>query len=544
MASSEVDVIMRVLREQGEVETRLRETSSGDREYLQGSGFALISPSTTEERLITTLHDLASKGVVSHTSTVHPHDSSEYISCWRLTSSSNGASADLCSLNSIDLAGKTLVLRVDFNCPVSGGNGHSSLLNTRRIDDHAEKTIAPLMRSPNRPRAVVLLAHQGRVGHDDFINLRLHERRLAKVLHDEKVSAKTQYIWQDLSDSEVAAMGPAAVASDEVLARIRTLPDNSILLLENVRFDDTEESFSAKRPDEYRNCPLIKMLSKVENIVVGFDGFSVAHRAQPSVVGLASLGPLYAGAVVLQEAQALSKALVDPARPMLLVVGGAKVDDSLFSIEKFLEDGKASRVLTGGIVALVFLLAQDRLFNKPTMKNILKSTGDLDKAIDKARSLLHRHRDKIAVPSDLAFGPSKAVASDDRDTYRTDDLDAGNRANPTKEVGDIGVRTVGDYIHQISLARTIVMNGTMGHYELPCFVVGTHQIMTYTAFLAHDSRAHVLIGGGDTGAALGRVQAMYARDVHVSSSGKAFLQVLSTGDINTLPGIRVLARCA
>lgn len=447
------------------------------------------------------------------------------------------------SLDSVDLSGKTLVLRVDFNSPVSN-NGSASLLDTRRIDDHARKTIAPLLKSPHRPRAIVLLAHQGRRGHDDFINLRLHYRRLVQLLSEERVSAHVEYIWNDLPDPEIIALGPAAVASDEVLQRIRSLRDNSVLLLENVRFDDSEseESLSSERPEDYRENPLIKMLSRLDKLVVGFDGFSVAHRAHPSVVGLAALGPLYAGAVVLNEALALSKALVNPEPPMLLVVGGAKVDDSIFSIEKFLESGKANEVLTGGIVGLVFLMARGSHFNDPTMKNIRRATRDIEKSVNRARAILKRHGDKVRVPLDIAFGPSKAIAMDDRETFQIEKLEKGNNDNPTKEAGDIGVRTVGDYIHRISLARTIVMNGTMGHYELPCFVAGTHQLMNYTAFLAHDTGAHVLIGGGDTGAALGRVEVRYARDVHVSSSGKAFLQVLSTGDINSLPAIRVLAR--
>jgi len=445
-------------------------------------------------------------------------------------------------LDSLDLSGKTLVLRVDFNCPINR-NESVSLLDTRRIDDHARKTIAPLLRMPLAPRVVILLAHQGRKGHDDFVNLRLHHHRLAQVLSDENVSARVEYIWKDLQDSEIVALGAAAVSSDGVLRRIRSLPDNSVLLLENVRFDDVEESFSSERLEDYRKTPLVSMLGQLDNLVVGLDGFSVAHRAQPSVVGLAALGPLYAGTVVLEEVRALSKALVNPESPMLLVVGGAKIDDSLLSMERFLANGKATEVLTGGIVGLVFLAAQGNQFNEPTMRNILRATADYQRSVERARDILQRHPAKLRIPRDVAFGPTQAIAKDDRDTCQIEGLEAANRANPTREVGDIGVRTVGDYINRISMARTIVMNGTMGHYELPCFEAGTHELMAYTAFLAHDTGAHVLIGGGDTGAALGRVQARYARDVHVSSSGKAFLQVLSTGDINSLPAVRVLERC-
>lgn len=550
MAAQEKDAVLSFLTKQGVLETRLRETSSGLREYVQDAT-TRMSLGLEDLPLLEILRSLQAQGMVTCDENVHPHDTSEYILSWRLVPriqrEEHKQMGQYISVDSVDLSGKTLVLRVDFNSPVNANgsleHGSPSLLDTRRIDDHVRKTIAPLLKTHHRPRAIVLLAHQGRKGHDDFINLRPHYRRLAQMLSAEGVSAHVKYIWDDLTDSRIRALGSSAVASDEVLRRIRSLRDNSVLLLENVRFDDSEseESSSSERAEDYRDAPLIRMLSQIDNLAVGFDGFSVAHRAHPSVIGLAALGPLYAGTVVIQEALALSKALVNPEPPMLLVVGGAKVDDSMFSMEKFLENGMASEVLTGGIVGLVFLMAIGRHFNEPTMKNIRRATRDIQMSVDRARAILKRHGEKVRVPLDIAFGQPKAIATDDRETLHVDELKIDKLEKSMKEAGDIGVRTVGDYIHRISLARTIVMNGTMGHYELPCFEAGTEQLMHYTAFLAHDTGAHVLIGGGDTGAALGKVQARYARDVHVSSSGKAFLQVLSTGDINSLPAIRALA---
>ena len=114
-------------------------------------------------------------------------------------------------------------------------------------------------------------------------------------------------------------------------------------------------------------------------------------------------------------------------------------------------------------------------------------------------------------------------------------------------IGDIGAVTVARYIHEISSAKTLVVNGTMGKNELKCFSQGTQQILSFLPLYAHDSGALVLVGGGDTGAAMDQIPAEFANtmnhsSVHQSSSGKAFLQVLSTGDFSSLPGIQALAR--
>lgn len=365
-------------------------------------------------------------------------------------------------LEDIDLYGKTVVMRVDFNSPVDIEDGILTLNDTKRIDDHIDSTIIPLFNSKRPPRNIVLLAHQGRRGARDCTTLRPHFEHCRAKLKGEQI--KTFYIWEELNDEEVASLGEEAVSPESVSERINGLRERTVLLLENVRFSEAEEKTA---DHDFRNNPLIKRLSKVNNRVVALDGFSVAHRAQPSVTGLAVLGPLYAGPVVLREIQQLSRALEHPDPPMVLVVGGAKTDDSLQSIERFLSNGKAHKVLTGGLPGLMLLLAQGFQLNAITLTNIKAGTTNFEDALSKAKSLLDVHgTETILVPRDLAIGPNQGLA----DTRETISLSEGQKSR--FQIGDIGIETIALYNSEIAQARTIVMNGPVGRYEWQMFFTG------------------------------------------------------------------------
>jgi phosphoglycerate kinase len=438
--------------------------------------------------------------------------------------------------DSLDLTGKTLIMRVDFNSPVDTGQTPPILKGTKRIDDHISTSIVPLLNRQNPPRNIVLLAHQGRRGQPDFITLRPHFEHCRSVLQQHQI--KTFYVWEEFDDQEVLEKGPGAVASEPVLDRIRRLRERTVLVLENVRFAE-EEMGNSGSPHDFVSSPLIQMLSAVDNVVVAIDGFSVAHRAQSSVVGLANLGPLFAGPVMLREMKQLSQALLRPEPPMLLIVGGAKVDDSLRSTERFLTNGMAHEVLTGGLVGMLFLLATGVQLNAPTITNLRNSTADLDRACKFAQKLLAEHgRGQIKVPVDVAYAPRQGFPGD----RRTEPVSSSELSKIRFEIGDIGIETVAQFNYEIAKARTVVMNGPMGRYESKCFALGTHEILRYVGLVAHDRGAHALVGGGDTGAALGSLERDYASHVLECSSGKAFLQVLASGDLESLPGVRALAR--
>ena len=440
------------------------------------------------------------------------------------------------ALNEADLAGKTLIMRVDFNSPVEGAGESLVLRDTTRIDDHLRTSIVPLFESPRPPRSIVLLAHQGRPGKDDCTTLRPHFLYCRDQLSPKGI--ETSYVWEGCDGNAVREMGEAAVASTHLLARIRGLQERSVLLLENVRFSEAESRVKGDEPSAFANTPLIRMLAEVDNRVVALDGFSVGHRAQASVVGLAALGPLYAGPVVMREIEQLSNALESPRSPMLLVVGGAKIDDSLGSMQVFLEAGKADAVITGGLVGQVLLQAKGVRLNQQTETSMAAASRDLPQAVAKAGALMDRFgADRIRVPVDLALGPQQGTA-EQRDELPADRLDP----HDPRHVGDIGLQTIAQYACEIARANTLVMNGPMGRYEWPCFARGNEEILRFAAYAAQTKKAHVLVGGGDTGASLGALPAKLVSQVKICSSGKAFLEVLATGTVESLIGIRTLAR--
>lgn len=444
-------------------------------------------------------------------------------------------------LTDVDLANKTVIMRVDFNSPVETTERRWALRSTKRIDDHIRTTFISLFKSENSPRNIVVIAHQGRFGQSDCTTLRRHFEHCRDELkpHDIRVF----YPWESIDDAAVESMGEKAVASDEVLHHIRELPDRSILILENVRFSKSEgDTENGKEPEDFANHALIRMLSRVDKRIAALDGFSVAHRAQASVIGLKNLGEhLYAGPVVMREIDHLANALVKPKRPMVLVVGGAKIDDSLRAIRRFLGNNTADRVLTGGLVGLAFLYAQsypDEPFNKPTLDNLAQSCKDLSRTRRVVEELLADEGEKILVPTDLAVGPNSGQIFD-RTTYRVGD--PALKTTP-HAVGDIGIRTISQYVPFITEAQTIVMNGPMGRYEWKNFSLGTEEVLRFVACTAHGWHAHALIGGGDTGAALEAGSIPYNQEVVECSSGKAFLQALASGTLRNLAGIRALAR--
>ena len=439
------------------------------------------------------------------------------------------------ALDEADLAGKTLIMRVDFNSPVEAAGGNVVLRDTTRIDDHLHTSIVPLFELPSPPRNIVLLAHQGRPGRDDCTTLMPHVAYCRDKLRPKGI--ETAYVWEGFDGEAIKQMGEEAVASDDVLARIRSLPERTVLLLENVRFSEAESRVKGDRPAAFADTPLIRMLAQVDNCVVALDGFSVAHRAQASVAGLAALGPLYAGPVMTREIRQLSQALESPKAPMLLIVGGAKVEDSLSSMRVFLEQGKADAVITGGLVGLALLQAQGIQLNAQTETNIAATTRDLSQTHAQVRVLMDRFGDKIRVPGDVALGLQQGSAVQ-RAELPVDRIDP----HDPRHIGDIGLQTIAQYTRDIAQANTLVMNGPMGRYEWPCFARGNEEILRYAAYAAQARNAHVLIGGGDTGASLGTLPKALVDYVKVCSSGKAFLEVLATGTVESLIGVRMLAR--
>jgi len=380
-----------------------------------------------------------------------------------------------------------VLVRVDINSPLSPSG---EIIDDFRIRCHAE-TIRYLA---ERGSKVVVLAHQGRPGRDDFSTLEKHCELLRAY-----VGREVKFIDD--------VMGPAAREA------IKSLNPGEVLLLDNVRF--VSEEVIERRIDVQSTTYLVKRLSPLIDYFV-FDGFAVAHRSHPSVVGFPQVLPSCMGLVLERELRAL--AVLEQLRSSaVLVVGGAKVPESLRAIEEALARSLFRKVLVGGLVGVVFMAAKYGIVT-PALRKMLEDHGFLS-LVDYARQLLEKWSDRIEVPSDVAIEIEGSRI--DVDIYSV-----------SGDVMDIGSTTVRIYGEIIDESEIVVFSGPLGFIESDAFMKGTASIME----LAVEKGKKVVIGGGHTIAAA-RKLGIIDKVFHVSTGGRAFLEALVGRD---LPALRAL----
>jgi phosphoglycerate kinase len=287
----------------------------------------------------------------------------------------------------------------------------------------------------------------------------------------------------------------------------RALPPGGVLLLENLRFHEGEEA----------NAPAFaQALARLGDVYVN-DAFAAAHRAHASTEGITRyLRPAVAGLLMQQELTALARIFDAPARPLVAILGGAKVSDKLALIESLL--GRVDRLLVGGGMAFTFLCAQGHAVGRSLLETNL---------VDKARQLLEHAR---ARGVDVRL-PVDTVIADSPDAREGQVVDS--RAIPADRMGlDIGPATVRHFGDALRDSRTIVWNGPMGVFERPPFAAGTLGLARAVA----DAAALSVIGGGDTVAAV-QAAGVADRMGYLSTGGGAFLEYLEG---RTLPGVAAL----
>lgn len=386
------------------------------------------------------------------------------------------------SVRDADVAGKRVLVRVDFNVPLRDG----VITDDTRITA-ALPTIRDLL---DRGAAVILVSHLGRPKGAPSDDLRLGPvaRRLEEVL------GKPVTWVPDV----VGAQAVAAVAA---------LKPGEVLLLDNIRFE----------PGEEKNDPeLARKLASIADLYVN-DAFGAAHRAHASTEGVARLLPAYAGYLMLGEVKSLGRLLHDPEQPFIAILGGAKVSDKIGVISNLLT--KVDALLLGGGMANTFLLAKG--------VSIGGSLAETD-LVDEVRGMIDdaaRRGVEILLPVD-------AVVSDRIDgegtTVSIDAVPAG------QSIFDIGPTTVAAYGKAISGARTVFWNGPMGVFEQPQFAAGTIGVGKAVA----GSDAFSVVGGGDSVAAL-EASGLADRISHLSTGGGASLELVEGRE---LPGLAALDR--
>jgi phosphoglycerate kinase len=390
------------------------------------------------------------------------------------------------SIRDLDLTGKRVFIRVDFNVPLDGGKVSD--------DTRIRATIPTLKLAIDRGGRLVLASHLGR----------------PKGKPDPKYSLKPAAArLQELLGKPVEFAADCVGADAE--AKSKALKNGGVLLLENVRYHAEEE----KNDPEFA-----KQLAALCDGLFVCDAFGSAHRAHASVVGITKfVRQAAAGLLMEKELAYLGKAISNPDRPFVAVLGGAKVSDKIEVVRNLMK--LADAMLIGGAMAYTFLKSQ----GKPVGKSLVEN----DK-LDLARSLLQEAKLRkfpLLLPVDHVLAESP-----DSSATKTASIDHA----PEGWMGlDIGPKTIAEFAKEISRARTIVWNGPLGMFEKPAFAKGTLAVAKAVA-AATGKGATTIIGGGDSVAAV--EQAGVASQIsHISTGGGASLEFLA-GD--TLPGVAAL----
>ncbi len=389
------------------------------------------------------------------------------------------------TIRDVDLKGKRVLVRVDFNVPIEDG----------KITDDTRITAAlPTLRAilDKKPRSVVLMSHLGRPKDgvpDPKFSLRPVANELSKLLGKPVAFAEN-------------------ATSDAAVEQANKLPEGGLLVLENTRF----------YPGETKNDPeLAKKFARFGDIFVN-DAFGSAHRAHSSTEAVAHLMPAVSGLLMEKELDYLATALENPKRPFVAILGGAKVSDKIKVIESLLS--KADKVLIGGGMANTFFRAQGR----KTGASLVEET-----ALDTARDLLKKAGDKLVLPVDGVIADAFKNDANTRTVTAKEDVPDG------WQILDIGPKTIEEYGKILSTARTVVWNGPMGVFEMEKFARGTNAVAKILADLTGKG-VITIIGGGDSAAAVQQA-GLADKMTHISTGGGASLELLEG---QALPGVTAL----
>ena len=385
------------------------------------------------------------------------------------------------TVKDVNLKGKRVIMRVDFNVPMKDG---------QVSDDKRIKASLPTIQYVlDQGASLVLMSHLGRpkgAGFEAEFSLKPASEALAKLL------------------GKPVQMAPDCVGA-EVEAMAKALKPGEVLLLENVRFHKEEE----------KNDPAFaKQLAKLGEVYV-CDAFGSAHRAHASVEGIAHQLPVaVAGFLMEQELEYLGRATSNPEHPYVAILGGAKISDKILVVENLLK--QCDKLIIGGGMANTFLAAKGY-----DMADSLVEAG----SIDLAKGLLAKSGDKLLLPIDAVIA-DKFDAEANSQVVDVDKVPAGWR------MMDVGPKSLEKFGEVLKSAKLVVWNGPVGVFEMPKFAEGTFAI----AKLLATCGATTVIGGGDSASAVKKA-GVAKQMTHVSTGGGASLEFLEGKE---LPGVAAL----
>lgn len=393
-------------------------------------------------------------------------------------------------LSETPCAGKTVLLRLDLNSPIDPSS--LTILDDKRFREHVP-TVQAL-----RESRLVILTHQSRPGKKDFTTLEGHAEKLEQL-----IGRPVRYI-------------------DDIFGRcaresLRSMRPGDVIMLENVRFN-AEENLTAK-PEEAAKFHIVRNLASLGDLFVN-DAFGTAHRSQPTMVGLPMVMRSVAGLLMEKEVLTLSRVFENAPRPVCIVLGGTKADDSIAVASHMLEHRIADQVIVTGVIANIFLSAGGHNIGSPSLALIHQLK--YDREIEIARDLLGRYPDRIVLPEWVAVReggirteyPVTAIPQD-------------------APILDLGMESVQALSDRIRNAGTVVFNGPAGVFEDADFATGTYELLK-----AASEAEFSIIGGGHTAAV---VEKLGIEDdfSHISTGGGACIEFL-TG--KKLPAVAALER--
>ncbi len=393
------------------------------------------------------------------------------------------------SVRDVDLKGKRVLVRVDFNVPTEG--------NTV-TDDTRIRAAVPTLKYilEQHPKAMILMSHLGRPKGED------------------KAKDKAEFSLKPVVPLVAEQLGVAVAFAEDCIGEeaeqaVANLPEGGVVLLENTRFYKGES----------KNDPKISaQLAKLGDILVN-DAFGTAHRAHASNVGLADHMESVAGFLLEKEIDFLVNAIESPKRPFVAIMGGAKIIDKVKVIESLLQ--KVDYLLIGGGMSNTFLKAQGI--------EVGNSLVDAE-AFETAKEMVAKAGNKLVLPVD-------GVIADKFDNHANrQTVDVQNGVPAGWQILDVGPKTIEKFNQILAEAKTVVWNGPVGVFEMDNFAVGTNAIAHELAKIT-EKGAVTIIGGGDSAAAISQA-GLDEKVTHVSTGGGASLELLEGQE---LPGVTSLA---
>jgi len=393
------------------------------------------------------------------------------------------------TLDDVETKGKRILVRVDINCSVDP--------DTKKItDDSRIDAIVPTLKELSKSK-VVLMAHQGRPGSNDFISLEQH----TKIL--QKLGFNAAFVDDIFGERAKAAIEKVQVGA--------------ILVLQNVRMFEGE--LKKAPPDEVAKEAIVQELYPLFDLFVN-DAFGAAHRSQASLVGFTAVLPSVAGRLVEKEIRTLTDATAIEQHPWILVFGGAKVADKVKTLGKLLATGRVDNALLGGLLGQLFLIAKGAI---PTEYSA--PIKGFESAVQTAKELLEEYSDILILPKDAAV---------ERDGKRVECVFNEMSGDP---FFDIGPSTASEYMRMIREAAVVFANGPMGLFEKEPFAKGTISVLNAIA----ECEGVTVVGGGHMGA-MAINEGFADRISHISTGGGATINFLTGKKLDLVVALEEAAR--